>query len=302
MHLPISFSASVVLPLLLSAVGPAAAERRFNVITGQSDESVAAALRALGHDTLVQPGQLPYPDLPEGTDTMPEIEHIVFLMLENHSFDNMFGMLGRGDGLTVDRDGRVLNANPYPNGSIQHSFPMPTTCQLHSQPSQEWLASHNAYDNGTCEGFVRTPISITIPEIVGGVAMGYFDSSHLPFTYSLAEHFPIGDRWFCSVMSQTWPNRRFLIAGTARGLTDDNTNLTLGYTPYGTIFNQLDAHNISWNNYAPACCWQDESGNTPDFYGANDLQTERQHHKTGPVYRGRSRRRVAGVQLYRPQL
>ncbi|KAK9427656.1 phosphoesterase family protein [Lipomyces doorenjongii] len=257
----------------------AAAARRFNVTTGQSDESVAAALGALGRDTLRQPGTLPFPDLPSGTDTLPGIEHIVLLMLENHSFDNVFGVLGRGDGFTRNSDGEVLNTNVYANGSIQHAFPMPNTCQLPQRPSQEWLASHNAYDNGTNAGFVRTQISPTIPEIVGGVAMGYYTSDHLPLTYSLAEEFPIGDRCFSSVMSQTWPNRRYLIAATSRGLTDDNSNLTAGYTPTGTIFNELDKHNISWTNYAPDCCWTTISGNTPDFYGANDYDTEVKNHK-----------------------
>ncbi|KAK9349643.1 phosphoesterase family protein [Lipomyces doorenjongii] len=191
----------------------------------------------------------------------------------------MFGVLGRGDGFTRNSDGEVLNTNVYANGSIQHAFPMPNTCQLPQRPSQEWLASHNAYDNGTNAGFVRTQISPTIPEIVGGVAMGYYTSDHLPLTYSLAEEFPIGDRCFFSVMSQTWPNRRYLIAGTSRGLTDDNSNLTAGYTPTGTIFNELDKHNISWTNYAPDCCWTTISGNTPDLYGANDYDTEVKNHK-----------------------
>ncbi|KAK9490518.1 phosphoesterase family-domain-containing protein [Lipomyces doorenjongii] len=218
----------------------AAAARLFNVTTGQSDESVAAALGALGRDTLRQPGTLPFPDLPSGTDTLPGIEHIVLLMLENHSFANVFGVIGRGDGFTRDSDGEVLNTNVYANGAIQHAFPMPNTCQLPQRPSQEWLASHNAYDNGTNAGFVGTQISPTIPEIVGGVAMGYYTSDHLPLTYSLAEEFPIGDRCFSSVMSQTWSNRR-----------SNCRNLTAGYMPTGTIFNELDKHNISWTNSPP---------------------------------------------------
>jgi phospholipase C len=42
--------------------------------------------------------------------------------------------------------------------------------------------------------------------------MGHFTGAQLPFYYSLASQFPIGDRYFCSVMAQTYPNRRFLIA------------------------------------------------------------------------------------------
>ncbi|KAL1964884.1 hypothetical protein VTN77DRAFT_6237 [Rasamsonia byssochlamydoides] len=231
---------------LLSAVGPVAAAPY--KVPGQQDDSVAAALKALGRDTLRQPGTLPFPDLPPGTDILPEIEHIVFLMLENHSYDNIFGMLSRA--------------------RLSHADHLPTP----QRPSQEWMASHNAYNNGTNDGFVRTQISPTIPEIVGGVAMGYYTAHHLPFTYSLAEQFPIGDRWFCSVLAQTWPNRRYLIAGTSRGLTDDNSNLTAGYAPAGTIFNEFDKYNISWLNYAAD--WTTISGATPDFYGANDYASE----------------------------
>lgn len=64
-------------------------------------------------------------------------------------------------------------ANPYPNGQVQRAFLMPTTYQLSGTPSQEWLASYTAYDNGKNDGLVRAPVSITDAAIVGGVAMGY---------------------------------------------------------------------------------------------------------------------------------
>ena len=45
-------------------------------------------------------GDRPRPDQPEGTDLLPQIRHIVILMMENHSYDNYLGMLkgqpGRG--------------------------------------------------------------------------------------------------------------------------------------------------------------------------------------------------------------
>ena len=43
-------------------------------------------------------GQRPDPSRPEGTDRIPQIEHVIVLMMENHSYDNYFGLLGRGDG------------------------------------------------------------------------------------------------------------------------------------------------------------------------------------------------------------
>src|ERR1700729_2839768 len=82
------------------------------------DDSVQAALDALGRKELRQPGSLPNPKLPAGTDTLPEIEHIILLMMENHSFDNMFGMLGRGNGFTLGPDGKPTATNNYANGTV----------------------------------------------------------------------------------------------------------------------------------------------------------------------------------------
>jgi phospholipase C len=200
---------------------------------------------------LRQPGSLPYPKLPAGTDTITQIEHVVVLMMENHSYDNRLGMLFRpgADGFRIGRNGLPTAANPYPNGQIQHAFRMPTTCQLSARPSQEWTASHNAYDNGRMDGFVSTPIDPLTTEIVGGVAMGYWQAEDQPFYYSLYRQFPIADRYFCSVLGQTFPNRRYLLAATSIGQIDDTTPALTDYPANGTIFDELDVHGITWKNY-----------------------------------------------------
>ena len=199
---------------------------------------------------LAQPGSLPYPKLPVGTDTIPQIEHIVVLMLENHSYDNYLGMLQRpgADGFKL-KDCTPTATNPYANGQVQHAFRMPTTCQLPSRPSQEWTASHNAYNNGKMDGFVSTPINPTTTETVGGVAMGYWQQEDLPFYYSLYRQFPIADRYFCSVLGQTYPNRRYLLSATSIGQIDDFPPANTDYPANGTIFDQLDAHGITWKDY-----------------------------------------------------
>jgi phospholipase C len=250
-----------------------------NVLAGplhgrESDCSIEAALHALGRHPLRQPGTLPNQKLPAGTDTLPGIEHIVLLMMENHSFDNIWGMLGRGDGFKLNSAGDPIATNPYGNGSIQHAFHMPTTCQLQSQPSQEWLAAHNAYDNGTLDGFVSTPISSTSSLRVGGVAMGYWTGDDLPFMYDLGTKFPIADRWFASLLGQTDPNRQYLIAATSRGLTDDTEAFLTSVPPNGTIFNMLDKHGISWRNYVADF----PLGATPELYPISDTATETIHH------------------------
>ena len=195
-----ALAAGAAAPGLLRTDG---AGRAVKAAAGTPD--YAAALRALGRTALRAPGSRPFPNLPAGADTMPGIQHIVVLMMENHSYDNLFGMLGRGDGFTLGPDGLPTATNPYPNGQLQHAFRMPTTCQLPSQPSQEWQATHTAYDGGKMDGFVRAKVSQGSSQISGGVAMGYWTGEDLPFTYSLAQAFPVGDRWFSSVLSQTTP-------------------------------------------------------------------------------------------------
>ena len=245
---------AVVVALTCSVVGVGAAGHSSTAAAGNVEEQ---ALAALGHDELRSPGSLPDPSQLPGTDELPGIDHIVVLMMENHTYDNILGMLGRGDGFTIGLNGRPTATNPYPDGSVQHAFHMPTTCQLHARPSNEWSASHNAFDDGRNDGFVRTNISPAIPEPVGGVAMGYWSGVDLPFTYSLARTFPIGDRWFASTLDQTIPERRYLIAGTSAGNTDDfgtgvgNVVPDVGFAiPALTIFDELDAFGISWTDYA----------------------------------------------------
>lgn len=239
------------------------------------------ALAVLGRSTLRQPNTLPFPNLPAGTDTMPGIEHIVVLMLENHSYDNFLGMLGRGrgqvphgDGFTLGPDGKPTATNPRPDGRIQRSFHLPTTCQLPSQPSNEWAASHSCFDNGAMDGFVTSPISPASTTRNGPVAMGYWDESDLPFTYALASAFAVADRWFSSTLAQTDPQRRFLIAGTALGMTDDIgaspgnavPDATLAAPPNGTIFSRLSDAGISWIDYVESY----PTGATPNVFPVPD--------------------------------
>jgi phospholipase C len=81
--------------------------------------------------------------------------------------------------------------------------------------------------------------------------MGYWTAEQLPFYHGLARVFPVADRWFGSCLGPTFPNRRFLIAGTANGLIDDRLAHTIDRPAHGTLFDRLDAHRISWTNYHP---------------------------------------------------
>ena len=198
---------------------------------------VARAAGALRH-----PGSRPFPHLPAGHPTpgLEQIEHIVVLMMENHSFDNLLGMVphqvagrSRVDGLTV-RAGKVVNSNPSsvaPYGirkPVVTAQPASSPCQISGRPSQAWNASHLAWNHGANNGFVQASTD---------AAMLYWDEHQLPTTYSLVQHFPFGERYFSSVLAQTYPNRRFLFCGTASGLTATNNYTFRTPAANGTIFN-----------------------------------------------------------------
>ncbi len=192
------------------------------------------------------PDSVPFPHLPPGTPTMAKIEHIVVLMMENHSFDNLLGMVpyqvpGRwsADGLSLRRN-RLQNFNPDPGGAKVHASLSDSPCQLSGVPTQAWNASHASYDNGLNDGFVRAS---------GPIAMRYWDGKELPFTYSLVESFPFGQRYFCSMLGQTYPNRRFFFTGTASGTTATDSLTFQVPAANGTLWDRLDQHGVNWGIY-----------------------------------------------------
>ena len=192
---------------------------------------------------------LPDPSQPAGTDLLPRIRHIVVLMMENHSYDNYLGTLtGRGDGLPAGPDGVPDAANARVDGTPVMVHHARGPVQDHYSPTQSWHASHIQFDGGSCDGFVRS-VEITEPSGDPTEPMAYWTEADLPFYHGLARTFPLADRWFCSCLGPTFPNRRFLIAGTAHGLIDDLPFCMVDYPPAGTIFDLLDRFGISWINY-----------------------------------------------------
>jgi phospholipase C len=192
-----------------------------------------------------RPDTLPFPHLRAGTPSMHQIKHVVVLMMENHSFDNFLGMVpyqvpGREmvDGFTRRR-GRLTNFNPGPDGRVraQHAV---SPCQLPGKPTQAWNASHISFDGGRNDGFVKAS---------GPIAMRFWDKRDRPFMYSLVEHYPIGQRYFCSVLAQTYPNRRFFFTGTASGTIATNSTTFTTPAANGTIWDRLDAHHIDYGVY-----------------------------------------------------
>ena len=113
---------------------------------------------------------------------LPEIEHVVVLMMENHSYDSYFGALRRGDGFRFAPDGQPRNANPDGTGNLVRAFHMPSTCQLHALPGQDWNRSHTVVEQRPQRRLRarRRPRS----------SMGYWDQTDIPVLLRAREHVP----------------------------------------------------------------------------------------------------------------
>jgi phospholipase C len=198
---------------------------------------------ALGRHALRAPGSLPRPFDPVGTPGAPrEIDTVVVLMLENHSFDDILGLLPYRSRSRREVDGLFGNGRTPPASNLDsagnpvRSFHLPDDCPSEGL-TQNWNSSHNQYDGGRNDGFVTNANSTT--------PMGYFDDTDFPITYALATQFPINERYFCSLLGQTDPNRLFLFCGTSNGQTNDTLAPLIAPIPNGSIFDRLDARTVS---------------------------------------------------------
>ncbi len=221
-----------------------------SAVAGSGLMALPAWARPLRHRRRHRPrhaGGRPRPEEPIGTPGIPApVDTVVILMMENHSFDNILGLLPYQVAARRQVDGLPGNgqtptaSNPDRSGRPVTAFHLPDQCPS-TGLTQAWDASHRQYNGGRNDGFV-TNVGLNTP-------MGYFDSSDLPVTYALAGRFPISDRYFCSTLCQTEPNRRFLFAGTASGVISDEPQTFAVPAANGTIFDRLDAAKISWLDY-----------------------------------------------------
>lgn len=214
----------------------------------RSNPTRRAALKGLGATALISAAACgkPDPDSPEDKRTLEELirEHVdtvVVVMLENRSFDHYFGArsLEEGDdevdGLTAEM------SNPHPDGSDVFPFRAETLCL--SDPPHSWTSSHEQFNGGANDGFVDR-YAVGHPTTAEEV-MGYWTREMLTAHYTLADAYTLCDRWFCSLMTSTWPNRFYSHAGQNGGLTGND----LSTTAYPSIYASLEAGGHSWGSY-----------------------------------------------------
>ncbi len=164
------------------------------------------------------------------------IDTIVVLMMENRSFDHYLGWLpgadGRQAGLVFTDKGGHRHATHRLAGTFQG-------CGF-LDPDHSWQGGRTQLDGGRMDGFLKADSDV--------FSIGYYAREDLGFTPHLAENFTAFDRFFCSILSSTYPNREYMHAAQSYGMIDNSLPVSQAGFPDTTIFAALSRAGVS-NRY-----------------------------------------------------
>jgi phospholipase C len=171
----------------------------------------------------------------------------VYMMMENRSYDHYLGARSMleskpGDGLKAsmmnpDLDGKLI-APWAPNADQM--------CDI--DPPHGWDAAHASFNGSANDGFVRQHQTAHGNLRTAIEPMQFLTRKELPITWALADTYASADRWFCSVMGPTFPNRYHWHTGTSGGLMSNIFPPTGGF-PWPSIYNRLRDKGIDWAYY-----------------------------------------------------
>ena len=183
------------------------------------------------------------------------IDHIVFLMMENRSFDHMLGYLSHPEhGKRSDVDGlHGHEENRIPAVStVARPAPLPSTVFGISPPHGSESIGIQIADGGMTEfasefkRVIEKKNRADDPALI----MGFHTAGQLFAYHHVAETYGIAQRWFCSHVGPTWPNRLCAVAGRTHVLDNgDIPQADYGYLDLLTVFDILNEHSVSWRYY-----------------------------------------------------
>jgi phospholipase C len=191
--------------------------RRQLLLGGAATAAGAAATRAsavTGTRRITEHRRLPKPG-------QSGIEHIVVVLMENRSFDHYLGWLPGANGKQAGL------SYPDDNGTLHPTHHLDTRqgCGF-ADPDHSYHGGRVQLDGGKCDGFRKGKND--------DFALGYYTKADLPFYSALVEQATVFDRWFCSILSSTYPNRYYTHAARTERL--DNAMVT---TDMPTIWDRL---------------------------------------------------------------
>ena len=165
------------------------------------------------------------------------IDTFVVLMMENRSFDHYLGWLPGADG----RQAGLQFTNTAGKKLSTHHLDFTQSCGF-LDPDHSWQGGRTELDGGRMDGFLRSESDT--------FSIGYYEEADVPFTPHAAKAFTTFDRFFCSLLGPTYPNREYMHAAQSYGMTDNSLSTSSGELgfPDATIFNSLSQAGVS-NQY-----------------------------------------------------
>jgi phospholipase C len=163
----------------------------------------------------------------------PAVEHVVLVMMENRSFDHLFGWLPNADG----KQAGLHFPNKAGGYNATHELAPDFTGCAYPDPDHSYSGARVEVNRGKMNGFLQ-------PASNGLNAIGYYRERDLPFRAALARNYTSCDRYFPSILGPTFPNRIFQHAGATDRLGD---TFTISKLP--TIWDHLKAMGVSHRYY-----------------------------------------------------
>ncbi len=206
------------------------------------------------------------PSTISATNTRTPIKHVIVIVMENRSFDNMFHGFPGADS---------VNFGQTSTGTPVQLVPSPFEGNCDPDHSHEaWVKD---YDGGKMDGFDTTPASCIGSGVVNPLdpteTLAQYPYGYLPYAevkpyWDIASQFSVADRMFASQTGPSYPGHMFIVAGTSGNQTDDpSSQLVWGCdAPAGTTVPYLDGNgNIAGTEF-PCVYNQPTMGNLLDTY------------------------------------
>ena len=205
---------------------------------------------------------------PAGSD-LGAVEHVVFLMMENRSYDHFFGAYPKGRGFDDHPAGSYgAFEQDYPGGgalsppNVLYPFHLDIGAgeECTKDLTHNWGPQHQCWNGGRMDSYVKVHTSSANEGANGTMTMGYYTRSDLPYYYALADQFTLCDAYHCAILGPTHPNRLMANSGTidpagvhGGPVTDTNPDPTaLWSCTWPTVQEVLQDAGISWKVYHPS--------------------------------------------------
>ncbi len=223
------------------------------------------------HSNRPTPGPTPLPTAPPAPPNTGKVRHVVIVVQENRSFDNMFSGFPGADSVQsgVGHAGQTIALRPWgleQSGDIDHDRSGFTA----------------EYADGAMNGFdIVTTYRAPDPE---RFAYAFVPRNESANYWTLARNYTLADHAFSSVSAGSYPQHQFLIAaqsdhvvegpnaipwgcdsppGTTTGVAAANGSIVTGPFPcfdYPTLATSLDRAGLAWRYYTPAVRGGDPGG------------------------------------------